>query len=185
MSLIALLISLSGFVADAADAPTPDAQQPTPPAQMTAEEKGMAPTAMPPLAPQKGAIEDADPQALLNIRDPFRPPDSVLIESPRTELEIVSIEELKMLGVMTGPKETRALILTPNGKTHFVRVNDKIGNRRGVIVSITPQSIKVSERIVNVLGKEENVLNEIVLPPEGESVGYTGNRTGAIQEPGE
>lgn len=117
----------------------------------------------PPASDSSNVVNDA-----LKLRDPFKRP---IIESaqaiPRTELELFAVEQYKMVGVVTGPTKMRAMVVAPNGKTYFVSENMKMGTRKGLVRKITPDGIQVRERIVNVLGKEENVDAEIRLGAEG------------------
>jgi Tfp pilus assembly protein PilP len=101
---------------------------------------------------------------LLNLRDPFRsPPEVEVAGDTRSELEQSPVDQFKMLGVATGPKKIKAMIQDSKGKTHFVSENTKIGQRKGIVRKITAQSVIVKERIINVLGQEEDVDYEIKL----------------------
>ena len=104
-------------------------------------------------------------QPIVVERDPFKRPIFVdVARRPRTELEYFPTEQYKMVGVLTGPERLRAMVLGPNGKTYFVAENTKIGVRQGAVRRITAHSIVVREKVLNVLGKEENVDTEIRLP---------------------
>ncbi len=99
---------------------------------------------------------------LLKLRDPFKSPAEVLMAGDtRTELELFPIDQFKLVGVATGPKKIKAMIVDPKGKTHFVAENTKVGQRKGIVRKITPQVVYVRERIINVLGQEEDVDFEI------------------------
>ncbi|MBN20507.1 MAG: hypothetical protein CL678_04390 [Bdellovibrionaceae bacterium] len=115
--------------------------------------------------------EEVIEKALLGIRDPFSVPESISSVRVKTELEKFPVHKFKMLGVMTGPKKVKALVLAPNGKTYFVQSGDLIGNRKGKIVRINSNSIQIVEKIINVFGKEQDSQAEIVLPNENPSVG--------------
>jgi Tfp pilus assembly protein PilP len=107
---------------------------------------------------------------MLRIRDPFKRPS--LVESKdlsvRSELETFSADSLKMLGVITGPKKMKALIQSPSGHTYYVTEKTKVGMRGGVISKITINGMKIREKIVNVLGQEEDVETEIPLLPDAD-----------------
>lgn len=96
------------------------------------------------------------PEEVLKLRDPFKRPKFV-IESTiaKSELESVSLDKFKLVGVVTGPNQLRAMVATDQGKTFFVSEKMKIGMNRGVITRITPDEIQVTERTINVLGQEE------------------------------
>jgi len=109
---------------------------------------------------------------LLKLRDPFKRPNVVsAVENaePRTELEMFAIDQMRLLGVVTGPDKLRAMVLMPDGKTAFVAERMKIGTRKGVVKRITPDAIYVMENVVNALGQEEYVEALIKLPGEPKS----------------
>ena len=113
-----------------------------------------------PLAAQEESATDT----YLKMRDPFKPPElSVAEERPKTELEKYPATDFQLLGVLTGPLKVSAILRDPEGKTYYVSENLRIGQRNGVIKRITTQSIIVREKIVNAIGREENVDTEIVL----------------------
>lgn len=96
------------------------------------------------------------PEDVLKLRDPFKRPKFV-IESAivKSELETMPLDKFKLVGVVTGPNQLRAMVATDSGKTFFVSEKMKIGTNRGIITRITPDEIQVTERTINVLGQEE------------------------------
>ena len=109
------------------------------------------------------AVEKKKEEAL-KVRDPFKAPDEEqLIGKAISELEMHPTSEFKMAGVITGPIKLRAMLIDPNGKTHFVSESMKIGQRQGFIKRIKHDAVVVSEKFVNVLGEEEIVNTEIRL----------------------
>ncbi len=138
--LLLLSVLISGFSAFAADPAQP---QSAPPPSNSGNPKDIR-------------IPSRD--EMLRIRDPFKKPQMIADASvPRTELEMIPVENFKMVGVITGPDRVRAMLVDPTGKTHFVNERMKIGLRKGVIRKITADSILIQEKIVNVMGQEENV----------------------------
>ena len=106
-------------------------------------------------------------QDLLKLRDPFKMPVLLLKEGMAvTDIERYSVDQFRLVGVVTGPGQIRAMILDPSGKTHFIRAGDRIGIRNGRIRSITPDYVRVQEETINVLGERENVIVDIRLPEE-------------------
>lgn len=98
-------------------------------------------------------------QESLNLRDPFKKPSKYSepggdISTP--ELERYPLDQIKIVGIITGPKKPRALLTTPNNKMYIVQENDKVGNRSGILKKIRDRSIIIREKIVNVIGQEEN-----------------------------
>lgn len=103
----------------------------------------------------------------LSIRDPFKRPVAVVEKTEiLSPLQLIPVEQFKMVGVITGPDRTKAMIAGPDGKTFFVSEKAKIGTRKGIITKITAETIFVRERVVNFLGQEEILDTEIHLPSE-------------------
>jgi Tfp pilus assembly protein PilP len=71
----------------------------------------------------------------------------------QSDLELYQLRDLKLNGVITGPKKTRALIVSPKGQTFFVKVGDLVGAREGRVTSIAPDSVQVVEYFVDDQGK--------------------------------
>lgn len=116
-------------------------------------------------APPSAAVSDAAGMDLSNLRDPFRRPQLLDPHAkPLSELEYFPTEQYRMVGVVTGPDRLRAMIVAPNGKTHFVAEKAKIGIRKGIVTRITANAIFVREKVLNTLGKEEIVNTELRLP---------------------
>lgn len=111
------------------------------------------------------AEEGPIPESYLKLRDPFKRPN---LPSKKTEilseLERYSLDELKLLGVITGPKNKRAMLQAPDGKAYFVSEGGKVGNREGTVSKIGSNYIKIEEKIQNVLGQFEMVESFKELP---------------------
>lgn len=106
------------------------------------------------------------PQDILSKRDPFKMPNIAKGEGPHSALESFPTEQFKLLGILNGPTQRRAMIAAPNGRTYFVKEKMAIGQRSGVIKKITDSSILVREKTLNVLGAEENVETVLKLPSD-------------------
>ncbi|MBU6153495.1 MAG: pilus assembly protein PilP [Bdellovibrionales bacterium] len=89
------------------------------------------------------------------LRDPFEAP--LVIKEVKTrvqsDLELYQLRDLKLNGVITGPKKSRALIASPKGQTFFVKVGDLVGAREGRVTSITPDAVRIVEFYVDDQGK--------------------------------
>lgn len=108
------------------------------------------------------STDDPYTTTLLQTRDPFNPPPVVAEAAiEKTELEQVPLEQIKITGIITGLNQHKAILVTPNGKTHIVGEKTKIGTRKGIVKKITANSVVVRERFANVFGKEENIDTEI------------------------
>lgn len=101
---------------------------------------------------------------LIHVRDPFKRPDAAVVNAaPKLPLEQFPLDQIKMIGVLTGPVRIRALVQTPDGKTHFVAEKMKMGQRSGVVRKIMADAILVREKVVDVFGQEENLDSQIRL----------------------
>jgi Tfp pilus assembly protein PilP len=101
---------------------------------------------------------------VLQLRDPFREPEiQVEKEEILTDLEKYKVTDYQVVGVITGPKRIRAMIKTPDGKTHMVGETMRLGLKKGVIRRITTESVIVREKVLNVFGEEEFVDTELML----------------------
>ncbi|GFO55187.1 type IV pilus assembly lipoprotein PilP [Geomonas sp. Red276] len=121
-----------------------------------------------PVAPVQKPISSATvkqtPQLDFNSRrDPFRPyappaPQAPVVASPASPqapvaanpdlLPIQSFEvaKFKVVGIVAGLRENRALVVDPNGKGYVVSPGMEIGNRNGRITRITSSAVEVVER---------------------------------------
>ncbi len=100
----------------------------------------------------------------LSMRDPFRRPAK--FAAPGNDLALPDLErygsdQIKVVGIITGPKKPKALVVTPNNKMFIVSENDRIGVHKGIITKIKEKSILVKEKIVNLVGQEESTNTEI------------------------
>jgi len=98
-------------------------------------------------------------EAIRAIRDPFRAPNiqfsnSEDPEKKKTDLETFTIRDMRLNGVLTGGKKSRALLSLPNAKTVFVSVGDKIGLREGHVTGISGDSLSVIEYDYDENGKK-------------------------------
>lgn len=105
---------------------------------------------------------------LMKLRDPFRrgTPESALVDR-RPQLERLPVDAFQLVGVSMGPNRVKAILQDAEGRTFLVSEKMRLGNNGGTITKITPESLLVREKLVNVLGEEENVDIEIRLPGDG------------------
>jgi hypothetical protein len=109
-------------------------------------------------------LEPISVEESLKMRDPFRKPAK--FAAPGNDLALPDLErygtdQIKIVGIITGPKKPKALVVTPNNKMFIVSENDRMGIHKGVVTKIGEKSIVVRERIVNLVGQEENTDTEI------------------------
>jgi len=109
------------------------------------------------------------PEEVLALRDPFK---RLVIKAQKTPeiknpLEKYAVEELRLVGVLTGPERIKAMIMAPDGQSFFVSEKMKLGSKNGYVRKITREAVYVREKLINLLGQEEHVDTEIKIGPEG------------------
>ncbi|MBI3544872.1 MAG: pilus assembly protein PilP [Deltaproteobacteria bacterium] len=127
-------------------------------------------------APAAGAAkaEDQTPFTIensLTVRDPFRRPapnkDTGDLSSI-PELQRYEVDKFRLVSVITGPKKPKALVMDPNSRLHIIQEEDKIGTRRGVVTRIMPGLVTINEKVVNLLGQEEDLEAVLEFKPKEE-----------------
>ena len=106
------------------------------------------------------------PKDLLTQRDPFKMTEIPKNTATVSELEMYPVEQFKLIGVLEGLNGLSAMVVSPNGKTYFVKKGMVMGTQKGTIRKITDDALIVRERVKNVLGDLESVDTSITLPPE-------------------
>lgn len=119
---------------------------------------GPLPADEPPLATAPPAPARVDYK---KFRDPFKEPEVSAVIEMRSELEKHAVTDFKVTGIITGPIRMRAMVVAPDGKTHYVAEKMKMGLRDGIITRITTKSVSVREKVVNPLGEVELFDTEI------------------------
>jgi hypothetical protein len=116
---------------------------------------GIASAAPNPDAPGSSIESILNEDLIRALRDPFEEPVVVkqVKVKAQSDLELYQLKDLKLNGVITGPKKTRALIVSPKGQTFFVKIGDMVGAREGRVTSIAPDSVHVVEYFVDDQGK--------------------------------
>ncbi len=118
------------------------------------------------LAPPPSLFGDGG-MDITKLRDPFKQPEMKISKATaKSDLESYKVDDFKMIAVVTGPYRTRAMVQSPDGKTHLVAQNTKIGQRGGKVLKVNADEVVVREKIVNVFGQEEDLDTEIKLQPE-------------------
>ncbi len=143
MKLLLVLIPLLSLASFAQDPPSTGGQPPAPPIEDPNDEFGI--------------------RALMVVRDPFLRPKFAVLESIKTELQRFETQEFELSAIITGPNQTRAMILDPDGKTHFVKVGDKIGKKDGFIASIGEEDITIRERDVDYFGNRKVIIAKLTI----------------------
>ena len=111
-----------------------------------------------------------------NKKDPFKPFVAVKSEplntaealkrARRNSLPIHSFDvgQFKLIGVITGGRENRAMVTDPGGKGYVLRVGMLIGKNDGKVVSITSNGVDILEQFRDDNGRirKENI--KLTLP---------------------
>lgn len=114
---------------------------------------------------QTQSVETLSIEQLMQVRDPFQMPIVITKQNTKkvAELETIPIEQLNLVGVISGPDRVRAMLVGPGDKTFIVSQGMKIGIKGGVVRKITKREVKVLERAENPLGQLEDVWQSISL----------------------
>jgi type IV pilus assembly protein PilP len=103
-------------------------------------------------------------------RDPFVPLTAIkkpLIDKPdepATPLQRYDIPQFKLIGVIVGKGDPKAMVVAPDGKSYVLAKGTKIGKNNGVIVDITGDVILVKEKYYDFTGNVIENIQEITIP---------------------
>ena len=110
-------------------------------------------------------------------KDPFKPfvivkPISVISEEnakKSSKIDVLPIhsfevDKFTLIGIITGGKQSQAMVVDPNKKGYVLKEGMKIGNNDGVVKSITPSGVKVEERFTDDAGKRRTREIPLTLP---------------------
>jgi hypothetical protein len=117
---------------------------------------------------QSGIEAVLSEEMISGLRDPFQVPAIIVSkkESPRAELELTQLKDIRLNGVVTGPKRTRALLSVPNGKTFFVSIGDRVGVRGGKVTGIKTGKVSIVEFDTDLNGKRVQERYELSIDGE-------------------
>ena len=102
-------------------------------------------------------------------RDPFVPlsrirkPIGKSVE-PATPLQKYDLIQFKLVGVIVGKGESKAMVVAPDGKSYILAKGVKIGKNNGVIISISTEAIRVKEKYYDFSGNVIENIQEITVP---------------------
>jgi Tfp pilus assembly protein PilP len=113
-------------------------------------------------------------------RDPFKsfvatraPVEAPSEKSPRikTPLQRYSLDQLKVVGIITGGNVREALLEDDVGKGYVVVVGDEVGSEGGKITAIQPDRIVIESTYRDVLGnkKVRRIVKKLYTSEEGEN----------------
>ena len=106
-------------------------------------------------------------------RDPFKNPFGTLIDIPvdnaipLTPLQKVGLDQLRVIGVIVGKGEPKAMVIAPDNKSFILKKGTKVGRNNGSVFSITTDAIIVEEHYLDFSGEVKTKMQEIMLPKQG------------------
>jgi type IV pilus assembly protein PilP len=108
----------------------------------------------------------------LGRRDPFQPlvvvekkmSASHVSEAPLTPLQKFDLGQFKLIGIIVGKGESKAMVIAPDGKSYILKRGVAIGKNNGIVREIRPNSVLVKERYEDFTGAVRESDQEIQLP---------------------
>lgn len=166
---IAYLLCVGLFAAGLAgcsedSAPTPAA----PPKVVTS-----APVKEAPAADVQQAEEQTEPEYVYETegrRDPFLPLTAIRkpvggeVTEPLTPLQQYELGQYRLIGVIVGLDQPRAMVVAPDGKSYILKKGIKIGKNNGVVLDISGESVQVEEKYYDFSGNVRTNIQDIVVP---------------------
>jgi len=156
-------------------APAPPAPQP-----VAAAPKSAAPQVKPVQKPVSSALALPPPPVnqfdFSNKKDPFKPfvnvklgpnvPETRMHKALQGAIPIHSfdVSQFRLIGVVTGDRENRAMVVDPNQKGYVLKVGMTIGKNEGRVMAITPGGVDVLEQFQDDNGKVRKERISLTLP---------------------
>jgi type IV pilus assembly protein PilP len=147
------------------------AKDPPPPATVAKPSAG----AKPPLQSRSSSTMIPPPLERLDFsgkKDPFRSyvvaakTKLALPPLPGKQLPIQTYEvgQFKILGIITGLAENRAMVQDPSGKSYVIKAGALIGSRNGRLLNIKPNALEISEQYREDSGRISTKVVRLTLP---------------------
>ncbi len=111
-----------------------------------------------------------------NKKDPFKPFIVVKAESIKSfdsikkaqydslPIHSFDVNQFKLIGIVTGGRENRAMVIDPGGKGYVLKVGMSIGKSDGTVVSINANGVDVLEKFKDENGKTRKETIKLTLP---------------------
>jgi len=80
-----------------------------------------------------------------SLRDPFQPPGGFPCDNESNSLESYDLSELRLAGIVWDNHAPRGLVIDRANSGHIITPGSRIGNRGGIVDTITPTHIIVRE----------------------------------------
>ncbi len=102
-------------------------------------------------------------------RDPFEPLMAVKkpiarSSEPLTPLQRFDLAQLRLIGVIIGKGDPRAMVVAPGGKSFILKRGVKVGKNDGRVVEINQDGVMVEERYYDFSGEVRKNIQAIQLP---------------------
>jgi Tfp pilus assembly protein PilP len=131
------------------------------PTQVTVVKRDRRQKPVPKKAEEKVVEEKKEPAYTYNSvgkRDPFKPfialgPKKPVSKTPLTPLQRYDVSELKLVGILKGPKGYRALVEDAGGKGFIITKGTLIGRGNGRVTEIHKNRIVVEETYKDIFGQ--------------------------------
>lgn len=95
---------------------------------------------------------EAIPNVFLNHLGDFTPLPDLEVSSeedtsnePKTPLEYYDVDSYRLVLIMSGTAQAKALLVDPQEKSYIVQVGTRVGNRQGKVVLITSTELRIEE----------------------------------------
>ncbi len=125
-------------------------------------------------------VETAEPEKDVyvynpaNSRDPFESPFDIVVEIsldnsvPLTPLQKFDLNQLRLIGLIIGKGDPRAMVIAPDGKSFIITKGVKVGRNNGSVAEITTDAIIVEEKYLDFVGDTKTRIQQIKLPKREE-----------------
>lgn len=127
-------------------------------AEDAATSQALTPASAGTTAPAEAHAEATEAYDPAKHRDPFQPPTLAGTnddEGPRTPLERYEVGQLKLVGVVWGPEQSRAMVEDSAGLGYIVTRGTPIGSSGGFVRAIEPNRVLIEETTTNFYGEPE------------------------------
>lgn len=104
------------------------------------------------------------PYVIMKKKPVFAKVRSKSIDSFALPIHSFNVNEFKLIGIVTGGKEGRAMVTDPKGKGYVIKVGMTIGKNGGRVMSITSGGVDVLEQFKDDNGKIRKEHIRINLP---------------------
>ena len=106
-----------------------------------------------------------------NKKDPFKPfvivnapPSGRKVQRDALPIHNFDVGQFKLIGIVTGGKENKAMVTDPNGKGYVLKIGMTIGKNEGRITAITNSGVNVMEQFKDDNGRVRKENIRLTLP---------------------